>query len=255
MDLDIQDPPTVHLYEERLDEVSSAVTSSARFALNFPKIHISVNNNHDGSVLVAVNVAMSAEAKITCTDSKMTIRLIDANIKTDNSTLQELLGVVVDAIVGYIILLQITLPSISFEHLHLALPVPVVQNSFILGYSSLGRGRTTTTLPNRSIDWPKRSCFIGMGVGAVESIVSTVFPQDNFNWNIFSRRIAAIVGVPRVSHISHDGTIHATVLAEATCNVNLHLPLPWPLNHTLVLGQLSLRPIVVGNHLKIVVEK
>ena len=210
-----------------------AMASSATFSANVPKIALTINYENGSAPTKIQSASLVAHATISVEDDDLTVKILSANINIpNNSTLTQLLNnALVPLLIVYLnknILSPIKIPHLGYKSLQLSAPLPVVQQSYFTAFSSLGS--TPPAIPD-PLPWPKEGVYIAVDIPTLEAAAGLFFPlgpQENFNWDIFSGHVGATVNLPTISSINDDGSISASIQANASCQLTIHTPSPLP---------------------------
>ena len=103
-----------------------------------------------------------------------------------------------------------------------------MQQSYFTAFSSLGS--TPSAIPD-PLPWPKEGVYIAVDIPTLKAAAGLVFPlgpQENFSWDIFSGHIGATLNSPTISRINDDGSISASLQANASCQLTMKTPWPLP---------------------------
>ena len=241
------------------------IASSATFTAKVSDIAFTIHYKKGSLPTTIPSASLVAHVSFTVdgTDSNLTVRVLRATVAVPkNSIFTELLN---RALVPYLIdhlntkiLHQIQIPPIAFKSLHISTPLPVIQQSFFTAFSSLGS--TPSTIPS-PLPWPKDGTYVAVDIPAIETASKMFFPlgpHDEFSWHIFSGHVGATLNPPKIANISNDGSISASIEANASCQLKVKTPFPLPditIGPSATAGLSStLRPIVEKRELKVVLE-
>lgn len=128
------------------------------------------------------------------------------------------------------ILANICVPALQYGKLQVSMPVPLVQNfpdspPMLVVYSSLGQ---VPPMPAPLLlNGPQNCVFIGMDSAVLQAAAALPFPlgpSTGFSWDIVSGQVGAQVLPPNPVSVNADGTISATIEAQAVCQLTLHTP-------------------------------
>lgn len=122
----------------------------------------------------------------------------------------------------------IQVPMLQFESLQVTLPEIAVQSPNIVGYSNIGTTRPSIPAP---ASWPSNCIFAATDATALKAAASIPFPigpSTGFNWDIVSGTVGATVNAPSNVIVNADGSIAATITADAVAQLTLHTPWPLP---------------------------
>ena len=118
----------------------------------------------------------------------------------------------------------INIPQLAYKSVQLSMPVPVVTKGYLNVYSALGSVQPDIPPP---ASWPAGCVLIGTDVAVLQAAVGTIFPMGpstGFNWEIISGQVGAQVLPPNPIVINGDGSLTATIAANADCQLTLHTP-------------------------------
>ena len=298
IDIDIQAPPTVKLSPSKeakaqiaatlkalynthqakvlsdkkvvataIDDESAfhEIASSATFSASVSKLALTVNYEDGSSPTKVPSATLSVHATISVdgSDSDLTVKILSATIDIPNDpSLTDLLNkAAIPYLITYLntkILRPIKIPSLEYESLKFSAPLPVVQQSYFTAFSALGS--TPATIPS-PLPWPKDGVYIAVDTPTMEAAARLIFPlgpQENFSWGIFSGHVGATVNPPSVNSINSDGSLSATIEANASCQLTMETPWPLP-NITFgpsatARAAWTFRPLIKGGELQIVPE-
>ena len=240
------------------------VASSASFTVTAPKVALTVNysNGSPSTKIPSASLEAYATVNVEGTKSELTFKILSGTIDIPgNPTLSQLLNkALLPFLTDYLnknIFTAIKIPPLGYKSLKFSAPLPVVSQALLAAFSSLGS--TPPTIPG-PLPWPQDGLFIAADIATLEAAANLVFPlgpQQNFSWNIFSGHVGATLSEPKVTNIADDGTISASIEANASCQLTMDTPSPLPNlslgpSATASLG-CSLRPSVDGGELKVTI--
>ena len=241
------------------------IASSATFTASVSNVALKINYEKSSAPTTIPSASLVAHAFITVDgdDSDFSIKILRATVNVPkNKVLTELLNnAFAPSLLNYLntkILEPIKIPPLGFKSLKISTPLPVVQKSYFTAFSSLGNTPSTIPAP---LSWPKDGVYIAIDIPVLEAASRTTFPlgpQDNFDWEIFSGHVGATVNPPVIANINKDGSISASIQANASCQ--LKMKTPWPLPDITIgpsaTAQIActLRPFVENKEVKIVIE-
>ena len=247
-----------------LHEAASWATFSAKASDIAFTIHY--ENDSPPTTISRVSLVAYFSSTVDGADSELTFTILCATITVpENPVLTELLNLaVVPYLVKYLntkIVHQIQIPPIAFKSLHISTPLPVVQQSFFIAFSFLGSTPSTMPSPLPWPAWPKNGPFVAVDIPVIEAASKSIFPlkpKDDFSWEIFSGHVGATLNPPKIANISNDGSISASIEANASCQLKIKTPWRLPditigLSATCELSS-TLRPVVEKRKLKVVLE-
>lgn len=248
VDFDIQSPPTVSLAPSAtakdhiatacdahlakagtFKDTALAMASSATFSATASEVALTVNYSNGSSPTKVPSASLVAGATITVdgSDSDLTVKILCATINvTNNPVLTELLN---KALVPYLItylntkfLSDIKIPPLGYKTLKFSAPLPVVQQPYVTAFSKLGSSTPAIPAP---LPWPEDGVYIAADIPTLEAAAGLIFPlgtgEKSFSWKIFSGQVGANVKTPNISSINDDGSISATISAEAECQLKM----------------------------------
>jgi len=165
----------------------------------------------------------------------LTVQAVSATIATNpaNPTLEDLLNkAFIPFFIPYLnknILSPISIPALQYQSLAVSLPVPAVQQPNLVTYAALGTTQPDIPAP---ASWPSNCVFIGLDTTVLEMAASIPFPLGpgtGFDWDIINGRVEAQVHAPTNIKVNGDGSLSATIVADALAQLTLHTP--WPLSN------------------------
>lgn len=223
---DIQAPPTISLVQSK----TCKAASSASFTVTAPKVALTVNYSQSTPTNVpAGSLEVHATVSVDESNSNLTFRIVGGSIDIpQNEVLSELLN---KALLPYLIselnkniFNAVKIPPLEYKSLKLSAPLPVVQQSLLAAFSSLVSA--PSTIPG-TLSWPKDGVFIAASIDTLEAAAELVFPlgpREKFSWEIVSGDVGATINTPKVTNIANDGTISASIKANASCQLTLQTP-------------------------------
>ena len=241
------------------------IASSATFTASVSNVALKINYEKSSAPTTIPSASLVAHAFITVDgdDSDFSIKILRATVNVPkNKVLTELLNnAFAPSLLNYLntkILEPIKIPPLGFKSLKISTPLPVVQKSYFTAFSSLGNTPSTIPAP---LPWPKDGVYIALDIPVLEAACRTIFPlgpQDSFHWDIFSGHVGATVNPPVIASINKDGSISASIQANASCQLKMKTLRPIP-NITIgpsATAQIActFRPVVENREVKIVIE-
>lgn len=261
VDFDIQAPPTVTLQpsESAKAHIAASIdtllteanlktqavpdkftllgkSSSATFTATAPKVALTVNYKSKSSlptVIPSASLTADAMVSVDSANSDLTLQLLKGTVNIPkNPVLTQLLNKgFVPSLIDYLnknIFSSIKIPQLQYKSLKVSAPLPVVRQSYLTAFSDLGT--KTPAIPG-PLPWPEDHVYIAVDSPTLEAAARLIFPigpNTGFNWDIVSGQVGATVNPPTVSSINADGSISASIEAQAECHLTLHTPRPLP---------------------------
>ncbi len=259
VDFDFQEAPTVGLVpspdanahiasalesyyaEQKVHEAFSAdeksailaMSTSATFALSLSKLALTLNYSNGSEPTTLPANSLAAHATICVDDSKLkpelTVKVLDGTVTVPNDP--DLSKILNNAILPSLlellnnkILKPIKIPPIKYQSIEISAPLPVVQSSYLTAYSALGS--TPPDIP-AALPWPKDGVYIAADIATLEKAARLKFPlgpHEEFNWKIFSGKVGATLEPPKISSIADDGSITASIKANALAQLTMQIP-------------------------------
>src|SRR5690349_15606410 len=260
VDIDINVAPTVNLspsvlankkiYDVLHDEqhpLSSRISSHSKAALldlaaaqTFDVICSSVdltvnysNAAPSTSVTSSLTGAASVESSVVGGQNVLSLQIVNASLAIPSEP--DLEAVLNSAFIPYLIdylnesiLSPIQIPSLQYGSLVVSMPVPVVQAPYFTAYSALGSNQPSVPEP---FNWPMGCLFVGADPAALQAAVALPFPlgpSEGFDWEIISGSVGAQVMAPSEVIVNGDGSLIATLVAQAWASLTVHTPPPLP---------------------------
>ena len=150
------------------------------------------------------------------------------------------------------------MPAIQYESLKVSLPVLSVSGSDVVAYSALGS--TQPPVP-ASASWPSGCVFAATDAAALTQAAGIPFPlgpEASFDWDIVSGKVEAQVHAPTDLSVNADGSLSASIVADALAQLTLHMPDPFPNVSFGPKAQATLavtfQPSVVANEVRLAIE-
>jgi hypothetical protein len=128
------------------------------------------------------------------------------------------------------ILSPFQIPALQYKSLTVSMPVPVVQDGFLLAVSALGSAQPDA--PGQAT-WPGGTLFVGVDPAVLVAAANTVLPvgpSTGFNWDIISGSASATVqqlGAGAVT-VNDDGSLTVQVVCNAEAQLTVETPWPLP---------------------------
>ncbi len=219
-------------------EAHAAITEAAvnaSFDLSSPQVEFTVNYS-DGASPTIVSGAVTATLSVqTSTDSSgknyLTLQALTGTISVSSSpVLAELLNnIAITPLLEYLntdILTPFEVSALQLNSLTISMPVPVVQNGYLLAFSALGA--TQPDVPGAST-WPSGTVFVGSDAAVLVAAANTVLPvgpSTGFNWEVISGTAGATVGPVGTGGvtINGDGSLTIQVPCNAEAQLTVHTP-------------------------------
>lgn len=215
------------------------------FDVTLPSVALSVVTQQEGQpqqttlLVAAVNGSASISTQVVAGVNSLTIIINTATLVAvppydtpAYATLIALLNALfVPVLVDYLnnsLLKDIVIPALEFENIVVSMPVPVVQNPFVVAYSALG---TTQPDPGPATGWPGGCGFAGVNTNVLQQLANIPFPlgpSSSFDWDIISGQVQAQVLAPTNIMINADGSVTASITAKASATLTVHTPWPLP---------------------------
>lgn len=216
-----------------------SLANAASFNFNVPSIALTINytnnpvpTNANASLMGAVNIqSITKDGK-----NWLTVEILTATI--DIASDPSLTAVLNNALVPQILIpylnehiltpIKVDVSLLKYKSLQVSLPVPVVQTPYVTAYSALGSTQPDIPTP---YNWPTDCIYIGLDDKALKAAIGTQFPlgpSGEFNWKVFSGQVRAQVLAPENITINNDGSLTATIEANALAQLTLHTPKPLP---------------------------
>ena len=241
------------------------IASSATFTAKVSDISFTIHYENGSAPTTIPSASLVAHVSFTVdgANSNLTCKVLRATVDVPkNSAFTELLNrALVPCLIDYLntkILHQIQIPPIAFKSLQISTPLPVMEQSYFTALSSLGT--TPSTIPS-PLPWPNGGVHVAVDIPAMEAASKIIFPlgpHDKFSWNIFSGYVGATLNPPKIAKINNDGSISASIEANASCQLKMKTPFPFP---DLTIGPsattgltCTLCPFVEKREVKVVVE-
>jgi hypothetical protein len=215
------------------------------FDVKLPSVALSVVSQPDGQpqqttlLVAAVNATASISTQVVAKVNSLTITINTATLVAvppydtpGYAALIALLnGLFVPVLVDYLnksLLKDIIIPALEFESIVVSMPVPVVQNPFLVAYSALG---STQPDPGPASGWPMNCGFAAVDTNVLQQLANIPFPlgpSDSFDWDIISGQVQAQVLAPTNIMINADGSVTGSITAKASATLTIHTPWPLP---------------------------
>jgi hypothetical protein len=254
--IDINQSPTVsltqseaakHYFEESLDSNVHGPTSAlapalraklvalataATFDASAPSVALTVNYTNGATpthVSASLSATLSIQGSVQGSQNILTVQVIQATLTIpSNPALAEILNnaFVPTFLVPYIntsLLGPIQVPTLGFSSFQVSMPAIAVQSPYVTAYSALGSTQPDVPPPS---NWPTGCIFVAVDDAVLQSAAGTVFPlgpSTGFSWEIVSGQVGAQV-LPPTFVINSDGSITATMTANASAQLTLHTP-------------------------------
>jgi len=217
---------------EFIDMATAAVleldASSIVLTINY------INGSPPTKVKASLAAIVSISSEIKDGKSLLVAQIRSATIKIPTDPTMEALlnnAFVPEYLVPYLnenILDPIEIPAIQYGSLVVSLPVPVVQSPYVLAYSALGTAQPDIPAPAQ---WPTGCEFFGADTAVLQTAAAIPFPlgpSTGFDWKIISGTVRAQVLAPNNFVINSDGSITASIQANALAQLKVHTPWPLP---------------------------
>jgi hypothetical protein len=251
--------------QEHIDALL-ARAMAATFGLQLPGIVVTISYTSGSPPTVVTGAlagALSINAVTTAGQNLLTVQLVSAQISIpSNPAIEQLLNnAFVPQLIPYInsaVLGPIKIPALQFQSLQVSLPVPAVQQPNVLAYAALGSIQPDVPPP---ASWPPGCVFVGADAALITAAAGIPFPlgpSTGFSWDIVSGQVEAQVHAPTNITINSDGSVSATIVADALAQLTLHTPDGLPnVNfgpRAVVSLSATLKPLVVGGQLCMILE-
>lgn len=219
-----------------LDEDSKQVllnlADAASFNVAIPSIALTINYT-SGAQPTTVNGSVAGAITIQAINQSgqnlLTVQLMSATISipADPDMAGLLNNAFVPLLIPYLnakVLDPIQIPALQYKSLQVSMPLPVVAAPYLTAYSALGA--TQPDIPG-AYNWPTGCVYIALDVAAMQAAAGIIFPlgpSTGFNWDIISGEVGAQVLGPNPIFINPDGSLTATMVANASAQLTLHTP-------------------------------
>jgi len=253
--------------EARAAIVDAAV--SAAFDLSAAQVQLTINyTNGAAPTVVAAGLSVTVSIQ-TGTDASgqnyLTLQAMTGSVSIPgNPALEAILNnAAMPMLLTYLdtnLLSPFQVPTLQYKSLTLSMPVPAVQDGYLLAFSALGTAQPDVPGANA---WPTGSVFIGTDATVLVAAANTVLPigpSTGFSWEIIDGSASATVGPMGGGGVTvnGDGSISVQVPCNAEAQLTVHTP--WPLPNfsfgpsaTVVLAATA-TPAVVGGELQIALD-
>lgn len=214
---------------ERAQLLAAAV--GATLDLSLPSVVLTTNYTSGKQVVSEAKLSVSAtiQTSVQGGQNVLSVQILPNGKITlsDDPVLEALLDLVfIPLLTVYLntkIFTNISVPALKFGDVQISMPLPEVQSPYLLAYAALGSVQPDVP---PLLNWPTGCFFASIDASVFNAVAGTMFPKGTsggFNWDIVSGSAAASVQTPQIA-INGDGSITATITAEADCNLTLHTP-------------------------------
>jgi hypothetical protein len=251
-------------HDARAALVDAAV--GATFDLTAAQVQLTINYSSgaqptviDAGVSVSVSVQTGTDAS---GQNYLTLQAVTGSVSIPSDPALEAIlnNAAMPALLAYLdanLLTPFQVPALQYQSLTLSMPVPAVQNGYLLAFSALGATQPDVPDPGA---WPTGTVFIGTDAAVLVAAANTVLPigpSSGFSWEIISGTASATVGPVGEGGVTvnGDGSISVQVPCNAEAQLTVHTPWPFPNfsfgpSATVVLAATA-TPAVVGGELQI----
>lgn len=218
-------------YQSRLLDLAAAAT------LEFTATNVALtvnyaNSNPPTNLTATLTGSVSVQSSVVNGQNTITAQMVGGQIDSGNPIMDQILNSsVLPYLITYIntsFLSPIAVPPLNFQGVTVSLPVPAVQAPDLCLYSALGATQPDIPAP---FNWPSGCIFIGADSAALQAAADIPFPlgpSTGFDWDIISGSVGAQVLAPSEVVINSNGSLTATIVAQAWATLTVETPWPLP---------------------------
>ena len=209
------------------------LAKAASFSIKLPGLALSIHYTNSAPTNFAANFTGAVNIQTSSANSQnaLTVQILSGTIgiPSDPGLADILNKIFVPLLTSYLnknILDFIKIPALQFKSLLVSMPLPVVQNGYVTAYSALGAVQPDIPATN---SWPSHCFYAALDTQVLQAAAGLFFPlgpSADFSWKIISGKVRAQVLAPAGIVINHDGSLTATMTAQALAQLTLHTP--WP---------------------------